>query len=124
MTRKLTITVPDDAYASLQSAAEAAHCAPEELATQVVLERLSALTQQGERPQPAVDHRARDAVLAVMRQRQHLVEPQPISHQPGAKALPPSGSPARTLLDVEVAGDLGDALVQSGLSVLDLIERR
>jgi hypothetical protein len=122
--KKLTITVPDDAYASLQSVAKAAHCAPEELATQAVLEHLGALIQQGERPQPAADQGGRDAALAVMRQRGHLVEPRPIPHHAGGGALPPTGSLPRARLDEEVAAALGDALIQSGLSVLDLIERR
>jgi hypothetical protein len=38
--------------------------------------------------------------------------------------LPPLGSPERARLEAEIARELGKALARSGLSVLDLIERR
>ena len=123
MPKHLTIILPDDAYGSLRSVADAVHRTPEELAAQVVLEKLGALEQQGARPAP-VGQDARAAVLAVMRQRRHLAEAQPSSHPRGVQPLPPLGSPERARLDAAIARDLGDALSQSGLSVLDLIERR
>lgn len=123
MPKRLTITLPDDAYGSLRTLADAIHRTPEELAAQVVLEKFGALEQHGAQSAPqGQDMRA--AVLAVMRQRRHLAEAQPSSHPRGASSLPPLGSPERERLNAAVASDLGDALALSGLSVLDLIERR
>jgi len=65
---------------------------------------------------------AREQVLAVMRSRQHLAEHSP--HGTHAMQLPPLGSPERARLEAEIARELGKALARSGLSVLDLIERR
>jgi hypothetical protein len=120
MPKKLTITVPDDAYSSLQSAAGAVHITPEELASQVVLERVSELAPRSGNQVPG--NATREAILAMMRARHHLVEHPP--KKTNVSALPPLGSPERVRLDVEIAAELGDALIQSGLSVLDLIERR
>jgi hypothetical protein len=58
----------------------------------------------------------------MMRARHHLVEHPP--KETNVSGLPPVGSPERARLDAEIAAELGDALIQSGLSVLDLIERR
>ncbi len=123
MPKHLTIILPDDAYGSLRTVADAVHRTPEELVAQVVLEKLGALEQQGAQPAPTGQD-ACAVALAVMRQRRHLAEAQPSPHPHGAPPLPPLGSPERALLDAAVARDLGDALSQSGLSVLDLIERR
>lgn len=65
---------------------------------------------------------ASEAVRAVMRTRQHLAGHSP--HGSHAVQLPPLGSPERARLEAEIARELGEALARSGLSVLDLIERR
>lgn len=120
MSKKLTITVPDDAYASLQSAAGAAHRTPEELATEAVLALLGEPSSTQSAQTDALQ--AREAVLAIMRSRHHLAErvPDPAN----TRHLPPLGSPERAQLEAEIADELGQAFKQSGLSVLDLIERR
>ncbi len=120
MVHKLTITVPDDAFASLQSAAASASRTPEELAAEAVVERFK---EQATR-HPMTELEAREAVLAIMRSRGHLVEQPAYPQMPEERALPPEGSPERLALEESIATEFGDALIRSGLSVLDLIERR
>lgn len=121
MVHKLTITVPDDAFASLQSAAASASRTPEELAAEAVVERFASPEAQ-----PADEEHGdwRTALRDVMRSRGHLVEAAPRKARLGAASLPPRGSPERLALEEELADELGAAFERSGLSVLDLVERR
>ena len=120
MDHKLTITIPENAYAALAAAAASASRTPEELAAETVSGRFN---EAPERPLLTGDE-AREAIRAVMRARGHLVEPTPRPARPGATPLPPIGSPERIALEEELATELGEAFAKSGLSVLDLIERR
>lgn len=64
----------------------------------------------------------RETLLAVMRSNHYLVEyPQHSSH---AAHHPSLGSPERACLEAEIARELGEALAPSGLSMLNLVERR
>jgi hypothetical protein len=57
-----------------------------------------------------------------MRSNHYLVEyPQHSSH---AAHHPSLGSPERACLEAEIARELGEALAPSGLSMLNLVERR
>jgi hypothetical protein len=124
MTKTLTITVPDDAYRSLARAAADTSQTPEELAARAVTDRFGRQAQQ----QPAVPGAAqvRDMVLAVMRASGHLASPAAIVPPVIATTaeLPPADTPERARLEAEIAEELGDAFQQSGLSLLDLVERR
>lgn len=113
MAKTITITLPDDAYRSLERAASDASQTPEELAARTVTDRYGP---------DAI--RARDAVLAVMRAAGHLAGPAQPLETATTIELPPAGSPERARLEAEIAQDLGDAFQQSGLSLLDLVERR
>jgi hypothetical protein len=53
-----------------------------------------------------------------------LVDPKTLPPYPGVEDLPPHGSPERAQLEEEIGAELSDALERSGLSILDLIERR
>ncbi len=67
---------------------------------------------------------ARDDFLALMRRRGYLVEPGHIGPQLGVAELPPLESAERAICEEEIGDALSDALEQSRLSILDLIERR
>jgi len=121
MSKMMTITVPDDAYEALKSAGEQAHQSPEELAATIT-------ECFGTQPTPATPHQqaqqAKEALLALMRSQGHLVDPKILPPHPGVASLPKRGTPERAQLEEEVGNALSDALEQSGLSILDLIERR
>ncbi len=72
---------------------------------------------------PEEAQQAKERVLAVMRERGHLVDPSTLAPYPGVASLPPVGSPERAQLEDEVGEALSDALEQSGKSILDLIDR-
>lgn len=67
---------------------------------------------------------ARDAVLAVMRAAGHLAALAQPLESAATVELPPEGSPERAQMEAETAEELGDAFQRSGLSLLDLVERR
>lgn len=110
MAKTITITVPDDAFRSLERAATDARQTPEELAARAVTDRFG----------PGATS-ARDAVLAAMHASGHLAVS---ATAPTTAELPPVGSPERARLEAETAEELGQAFQQSGLSLLDLVERR
>ncbi len=122
MPKMLTITVSDDAYESLKSAGADAHKSPEDLAAATITERfgkqptVSTINQQA--------RNAKEALLALMRSQGHLADPQSLPAYPGIVDLPQPGTPERAQFEEEVGNALSDALDQSGLSILDLIERR
>ncbi|MEO7002910.1 MAG: hypothetical protein ABI068_13910 [Ktedonobacterales bacterium] len=135
MSRNITISISDAEYAALKAAGAANHVSLEELAA----ETLSAQPQQGTPHETAPSEeqnsdarRARTALLAIMRQQGHLVEPASVTHVTPdqlAGALPPVGSPERAVLEERIGDELSDALEQSGLDILGLdilglIERR
>jgi hypothetical protein len=130
MVHTLTITIPEDAYAALAAAAASASRTPEELAAEAVRERFA---DAGAQPQPPEESDEtpsdevtswREQLHAVMRARGHLAEPLPVPTFPDAEPLPPYGTPERAAFEEELAEELSDALERSGLSILDLVERR
>ena len=72
----------------------------------------------------AKDQQAKDDFLALMRRHGYLAETRRAPSNSDAAELPPLGSAERTAFDEEIGDALSDALEQSGLSILDLIERR
>ena len=129
MPQTITISIPDDTYEALRSAGAQAHQSPEEVAAAAIAEKFPS---NGTAPStaPAGDasaadfQRAKEALIAVMRGHGHLVDPSTLPPYPGVADLPPYGSPERAKLEEEIAAEIGDALERSGLSILDLIERR
>ncbi|WIG60448.1 MAG: hypothetical protein OJF49_003196 [Ktedonobacterales bacterium] len=122
MSKFITISLPDDAYEALKAAGEQAHQSPEEIAATAITERFSA---QHTTPSPEQQAQAaKEEFLAMMRSHGYLVDPKSLPPYPGVADLPPTGSPERAKLEEEVGNALSDALEQSGLSILDLIERR
>jgi hypothetical protein len=59
-----------------------------------------------------------------MRERGHLVDPKSYPPYPGVADLPLRGSAEEAQLLEEIGDELSDALEQSGLTIVDLIERR
>lgn len=57
-----------------------------------------------------------------MRRHSYLVEPESISSHFDVVELPSAGSAERAAIEEEVGNALSDALDESGLSILDLIE--
>lgn len=122
MSKVMTISISDDAYEALKSVGEQTNQSPEELAAAAITERFSA------RPTAALPdeqaQQARDDFLVLMRRHGYLVEPGSTLPHSGVTELPPVGSAERAILEEEIGDALSDALEQSGLSILDLIERR
>jgi len=124
MSKVMTISVSDDAYAALKSVGEQSHQSPEELAA-AIAERFSpqpTAPTSGEPDEQA--QQAKEAFLALMRAQGHLVDPKSLPPYPGVADLPKPGTPERAQLEEEIGNALSDALEQSRLSILDLIERR
>lgn len=123
MPKTITITVPDDAYRSLERAAAEVRQTPEELAAHALTERFCPDTaqQQAASSDPA---QARDAILRQMRASGHLATAPASRAHARQIHLPPNGSAERARLEEEIAQDLGDAFQRSGLSLPDLVERR
>ncbi len=119
---QMTISIPDDAYEALKSAGEQSHLSPEELAAATIAERFSVQAEPATPDQQAQE--AKEALLAMMRSQGHLVDPKSFPPHPGVANLPKRGTPERAQFEEEVGNALSDALEQSGLSILDLIERR
>lgn len=113
MAKTMTIALPDDAFRSLERAATDARQTPEELAARAVTDRFG----------PGATS-ARDAVLAAMRASGPLAVSATSPATVASIELPPAGSPERARLEAETAQELGDAFQRSGLSLLDLVERR
>ena len=121
MTKTLTITLSDEQYAALQATAAREQQSPEEVATAAVAGRLQAPATQTPAPNPQTPL---DPALALMQARGELVDPATLPPYPGADDIPPRGTPERERLEEELGNALSDALERSGLSILDLIERR
>lgn len=122
MAKTIAITLPDDAFRSLERAATDASQTPEELAARAVMDRFDPDAHQ---QAIATDvAQARDMVLAAMRASGHLASPASPPTSATSVALPTEGSPERARLEAEIAQELGDAFQRSGLSLLDLVERR
>ncbi len=117
MTVNLTIQLSDAAYEAVRAAAERAHQSPEELIAATLAERYGEIAGT---PQPLGE----DPLIQVMRERGHLVDPKSYLPYPGVDDLPPRGSPERAQLEKEIGEELSDAVERSGLSIVDLIERR
>ena len=123
MTKTLTITMSDEQYEALQAAATRAQRSPEEQAAVTLAERLNESIQlMAGTPDEA--ERSKAMLFAVMRARGHLVDPATLPPYPGVDEIPPEGTPERKRFEEELGNELSDALEQSGLSILDLIERR
>jgi|GEM_PF-2514328 hypothetical protein len=122
MSKMITISVPDDAYEALKSAGEQVHQSPEELAAAAITERFS--SQQPAHTPDQQAQQAKEDFLALMRSHGYLVDPKSLPPYPGVADLPKPGTPERAKFEEEVGNALSDALEQSGLSILDLIERR
>lgn len=120
MGHKMTIEIPASAYAALQAAAASASRTPEELAAETVRERFASQEEQ----QAAAPYDMRAAAQASLRAHGLLAEPLPVPQFPDADPLPPYGTPERAAFEEELWTELGEAFAKSGLSILDLIERR
>lgn len=124
MSKTLTITLADNQYEALRAAAAQARQAPEALAAALIAARFAAppampsTASTSQVPAPFVD-----PVIAVMRANGHLVDPASILLPKAAADIPLEGSPERAQFERELGEELSDALEQSGLSILDLIER-
>jgi hypothetical protein len=119
MGHKLTIEAPEEAFAALQ-AATSARRTPEELAAETVSERFVA----SEEPPAAAPQDMRAAAQAILRANGLLAEPLPVPQFPDADPLPSYRTPERVAFEEELWEELGEAFTKSGLSILDLIERR
>lgn len=122
MSKVITISVPDDTYEALKSAGEQMRQSPEELAAATITERFSVQQTTPSPEQQAQE--AKEAFLAMMRADGYLVDPKSLPPHPSVADLPKPGTPERAQFEEEVGNALSDALEQSGLSILDLIERR
>lgn len=122
MAKTIAITLPDDAFRSLERAATDASQTPEELAARAVMDRFDPDAHQQATAADAAQ--ARDMVLAAMRASGHLASHASPPTTTTSAELPPEGSPERARLEAEIAQELGDAFQRSGLSLLDLVERR
>ena len=119
MSKTITITVQDDTYDALKSAGEQAHQSPEELAAAAIARQFGAQSVM-----PTPEQQAKDRLLSLMRARGHLTDPRSLPSHTEFADLPPAGSQEEAQLLDELGEELSDALEQSGLSILDLIERR
>ncbi|MGH2517980.1 MAG: hypothetical protein ACRDHP_20245 [Ktedonobacterales bacterium] len=119
MSKPITIALSDEAYAALERAGAAAHQTPEEVATNILDERFG-----GVRVATPEELAARDRFIAEMRARGVFTDPKSIPPYPGTEDLPPYGTLEWQKLWDETTDELGEAFARSGLSVLDLIERR
>lgn len=124
---EVTLKVPEEVYAAIQTNAANARITPEELLAKEVAEKYApASVSQPAQAQTAAAQR--DAywapLLELMRARGHLTEPLPGPEFPDADPLPPAGTPERKAYEERLAEELGEAWEKSGLSILDLIERR
>ena len=122
MPKVMTISISDEAYDALRSVGEKTNQSPEELAAAAITERFSA--RPTAEPPYQWDQQARDDFLALMRIRGYLVQPGSLHAQSAVADLPAAGSTERAAFEEEIGDALSDALEQSGLSILDLIERR
>jgi hypothetical protein len=122
MTKALTITFSDEQYAALQATAAQAQSS-EAAAAAAVANQLGSVTSPADAECDQVA-RSRATLLAVMRTRGHLVDPSTLPPYPGAADIPPRGTPERQRFEDELGDALSDALERSGLTILDLIERR
>jgi hypothetical protein len=105
----------------VRATAARAHQSPEELIADTIAERFGA---DGTAPTQTPEQEAKKRLFALMRERGHLVDAKSYPSYPGMADLPPRGSPQRAQLEEVIAEALSDALERSGLSILDLIERR
>ncbi|MGH2514469.1 MAG: hypothetical protein ACRDHP_02330 [Ktedonobacterales bacterium] len=117
MSKTITITIPDEAYEALQSAAQRANRSPEELVADAVTTRFHMVQEQSASSPPE------DPVIAVMRARGHLVDPSTLPPYPGVADLPPKGSPEEAQLLEELGNEASDALERMGIDIADLVER-
>lgn len=117
MSKTITITVSDEAYEALRSAAQQAHQSPEELVAVAVATRFHTVRN------PSVNSSPEDPVIAVMRARGHLVDPSTLPPYPGVEDLPPKGSPEEAQLLEELGNEASDALERMGVDIADLVER-
>lgn len=119
MPRTLSITLPDAEFEALRAAADREGLSPEELATAAVKQAV-ATKQSPEPSQPG-----EDPLIAFMRARGHLEDPEVIrATMPSFDHLPPPGSPEEAALLEEIAEEFGEAWRATGKSIADLIERR
>ncbi len=119
MSKTLTIQLSDADYEAVRVAAERAKQSPEQLIAETIAERFG----QPRSPDASFQE-SKNRLLALMRAHGHLVEPRNVPPQHGGADLPPYGSAEEAQLMREIGDELSDALEQSGLSILDLIERR
>ena len=120
MPHTLSITLPDAEFEALRAAAAREGLSPEELAAAAVKPTMAAKQSQPASPQPG-----EDPLIAFMRARGHLEDPEVIrATMPSFDHLPPPGSPEEAALMEEIGEELSEALEKMGLSITDLIERR
>lgn len=121
MSKELTVSVPDETFEALRYAARDAFSTPEELASATITARYG---QTAQRSAPSSEIDGRDVLADVMRVQGHLAELVRDPENPEGVTLPPVGSQERERLEAEIAEELSDALDRSGLTILDLIDRR
>jgi hypothetical protein len=124
MAKSLTIHLSDAQYEAIRAAAERARQSPEELIAATVAARFGEPQPNAKPPAQTPEQQAKDVFLSALRERGLLAEPKSLPPYPGVEKLSPRGSPERAQLEEKIADELSDGLERSGLSILDLIERR
>ena len=112
MAKNITVSLSDAEYEAVRAASAAAHQTPEEVIVATIAERFPLSTAS---VSPAVEN-----FLNHLRAQGLLAETPHV----GVADVPARGTPERAILEADIEEGLSDALDQSGLSVLDLIERR
>ena len=119
MSKSITISLSDEGYEALQRASEQAHQPAEQVAANIINDRFGGIKKA-----TAEELEARDRLIAELRARGVATDPKSIPPYPGTEDLPPYGSPEWQQLWDEITEELGEAFERSGLSILDLIDRR
>lgn len=112
MAKNITVSLSDAEYEAVRAASAAAHQTPEETIVAVIAERFFL--------SPASVSPSVENFLNHLRAQGLLIE----TPHADVADVPPHDTPERALLEDSIEEGLSDALDQSGLSILDLIERR
>lgn len=125
MSKTITLSISDAEYEALQSAATQTRQSPEDVAAGMIADRLGGTSGATSGATTATDlQQAKQNFLALMRAQGYLVDPAAAKPYPASVPLPPKGSPEEARLLDEIGDELSDALDRSGMSILDLIDRR
>ena len=121
MSKTITLSLSDAEYEALQTAATQKHQSLEVVAAALIADRLS---ETAGAPLATDPQQAKQNFLALMRAQGYLVDPATTKPHSAAVQLPPRGSAEEARLLDEIGDELSDALDRSGMSILDLIDRR